>query len=279
MSTPWDVAEGLALLERARAEGSEWALRRTVAVYARVVGGVPVPHGSGVLLRIAKATFLVSASHVLFDRKNPDERELFITSGLPGSAFTSLGGLDVKASHDQDDVDVAFVRLSPEVESAMAEHREFVQMDELDLCRNAEQGLYGVVGFPQSYSTRDHAAKTIEPRAIYIGAARCDPVPDLFTPGVSIALWHQHVGIDEDGSAQRVPDLYGVSGCGIWRMITSDVIERRQPWTPSSLRLTGIEHSVLPNRHIKGILMSYVIASIRREHSDLRSAIDLYRPT
>ena len=68
------------------------------------------PPGSGVLVRVADAALLVSASHVFFDKQDPDARELYITSGLPDSTFVSLGGLDVKASHDQKDVDIAFVR-------------------------------------------------------------------------------------------------------------------------------------------------------------------------
>ena len=43
------------MLERARADGTNWALRRTAAIYARVVGVNPVPHGSGVRVLLVAA--------------------------------------------------------------------------------------------------------------------------------------------------------------------------------------------------------------------------------
>src|ERR1043166_4545230 len=101
----WRSDAGRAFLERLREEGRPWMLDRTVAIYTLVDGGVPVLHGSGILLRIADANFLLSAAHVLEEGADEDTL-LLVTQGTPGSGFVPLSGVEIQHTENKEDVDI-----------------------------------------------------------------------------------------------------------------------------------------------------------------------------
>ncbi len=264
----------LKLVEQWLLDAREWMLARTVPILAWARDGLPVLQGSGILLKVADAGFLVSAAHVLTDVVR-DGRGLFI--GLAdGVDILSLEGLDTQVSTDERDIDVAFVRLPPELDGRISQHRPFLRLDQVDTARRSpEKGLYIVAGFPRRDTQTDGSRRVIDAKPFCLSTTLYDGDWDDFTVGTSIVLSYTRMVIDERGDLARPPPLEGVSGCGIWR-----VVGEHHPtpghWDVTSIRLAGIEHSVV-GPVIKGLLAFRLVDWIRQNHPDLAPAIDRAR--
>jgi len=253
----------------------EWMLDRTVPIYAWARGGLPVLEGSGVLLKIADAGFLVTAAHVV-DVVVKDGRGLFL--GLAdGEDIVDLGGLEVQVSHDQRDIDVAFMRLPVGMVDVVGKHRAFLRLDQVDTVRRPpEAGVYIVAGYPRQDSRADGEAGVIHSKAFCLSTSLHDRELVNFTVGKSIALSFTSQWVIEDsGERVRAPALPGISGCGIWRMVAK---QHPSPghWDTSFIRLAGIEHGIA-GPAIKGLLAFRLVDSVRQSHPDLASAIELVR--
>ena len=95
--------------------------------------------------------------------------------------------------------------------------------------------------------------------------------------GTTIAIqFHDHYDTSS-GEPIRPPEMRGISGGGIWRILAESDLARGV-WDPSMIRLAAIEHRVLSrngrNEAIMGVLIRRVIATIREAHPDLRQTID-----
>src|ERR1041384_7022867 len=88
-----------------------WIWDRTVALYFRTETGRPTMKGSGVLLKIADAAFILSAAHVL---KHAEEMELQIGPMSHGSRLIRPDDAQVGINKNLDDVDIGFIRRSEE---------------------------------------------------------------------------------------------------------------------------------------------------------------------
>lgn len=266
-------AELLATTQRITREAEDWVLERTVPLYARTSTGDPVPHGTGILLRIADASFVVSASHVLHE---PDRELLAATAH--GGKFLSLGGHTFQHTEDQRDIDIGFMRLNADLDEAIGKTKSFLRLDQVELCPPAEDDWLLVVGFPGQLSNTDTARMIIAPNPWCFSGSVCMEPLASFTEGVSIAVSLPKEIYDETGEPSRVPALKCISGCGIWRVMSRrDAV--RGNWTVDSIRLVGIEHTVLERKAVKGVLATHVISAIRAKHRDLAPAIDLLRQT
>lgn len=260
------------LAERLMHEAREWMLARTVPILAWAPGGLPVLEGSGVLLKIANAGFILSAAHV-FAGVIKDGRGLAI--GLVnGVNILRLDGLEVQVSDDQRDVDVAFLRLPPEVDMRISQHRPFVRLDQVDTARRPpKKGMYIVAGFPRGQTQADGERRVIDSKPYCLTTPLYEGDLVNFTEGKSIALAYTGQVIDENGELARAPALLGISGCGIWRMVGEDHPTPGH-WDVTSIRLAGIEHGIV-GRAIKGLLAFRVLEMIRKAHPDLAPAIDV----
>lgn len=253
----------------------EWMLDRTVPIYAWAHGGLPVLEGSGILLKIADAGFLVTAAHVV-DGVVKDGRALFMGMA-DGEGIVNLGGLDFQVSDDQRDVDVAFTRLPPGIVDVVGKHRAFLRLDQIDTARRPPAaGVYIIAGYPRGDSRADGDAGLIHSKAFCLSTTLHEGELANFTVGSSIALsFLSPWVIQDDGERIRAPALQGISGCGIWRMVSE-----RHPtpghWDTTSIRLAGIEHGIV-GKAIKGLLAFRLVDYIRQNHPDLAPAIELVR--
>lgn len=237
----------------------------------------PVFEGSGVLLKIAETAIVLSAGHVLEAAK---EAALLLGPMTGGSRFVPLPG-PFQVSRDQDAVDVGFARLPGDVAAKLAEYeKRFLRLNELEFVKEPSAGFYSVVGFPKIVNTPNYSTRVIDVMPFNYGTFLCVEPPDIFKPGTSIAVrWTANSITTHDGDPVRMPELGGISGCGMWRLYGSEDCERLDFWDPSWIRLSGIEHRVSPKKWIKGTLIRRVIELIRHDYADLRPSIDLTMPT
>ena len=254
------------LHKRFQAEAVPWIERRTVVIFKQAEGGAPVPEGTGVLLQVADRHFLVTAAHAL---KVWREMSLIIPLG-DGT------GIDIRSSRaeltrDQRDADFALVPLTdPMVERLLAASKDFVRLAEVDVSGDEPAfGIHAVFGYPLELSKVDEGWRISD--AIYYPTT-ITKLPDV-DHGLSIVLDIHPEIVDSDGDRSRLPDLHGISGCGIWRLhLKGDDIES---WSEERIRLVGIEHTVLPNRWIRGARIRHVIAGVASQFPDLERCVAL----
>ncbi len=272
------VERELKARERMKSVGHPWMLARTVGIYALVPGGRPVPHGSGVLLRIADASFVVSAAHVLL---GGDSAEILLAPSIAESRLlVSLGQLKVHATRDTENYDVGYVHLPDTTVRELGSTVEYVRLSDITFEEPPPMGIYGVIGYPQHQVHFNALENKVQARPLFYGGPLFGAATDALVPGLSIAI---RVEMNEtstgDGDRARFPELRGISGCGIWRL---GVPGRDPPpderWEASQIRLAGIEHAVIETsvhttRAIKGTLIKQTIQLIVGGHPELRRAI------
>jgi hypothetical protein len=130
---------------------------RTLIKYHRLINGVGPdqrldPIGSGLLIQVGKAHFLITAAHVLDE--NTQAKEDFcnlVTYGqrhpviLKGESFRTT--IAKGKTRDADPLDVGFVKLSEEMVAQIGEDR-FLSSLNVDLNDKGESAaLYGAFGY------------------------------------------------------------------------------------------------------------------------------------
>jgi hypothetical protein len=235
--------------------------------------------GSGVLLKIADAAFILSAAHVL---KHAEEMELQIGPMSHGSRVIRPDDAQIWIHKDLDEVDIGFVRLSEATANELSIHKSFIRMDSLDLrVSDPCSGAYTFLGFPAQYNSPNYDKKEITPLPIHY---LCNPLlnaPEahagtsvLFqvTKNTVILSDSQNSLIEE----QRIPELNGISGCGMWRLFgVEDRVNRLDQWQPSWIRLVGIEHGWVRGKWVKGTFVRHAISLIANTYPELRTSIQL----
>lgn len=252
------------LLRRA----TNWIFEHTVGIYFQMAGGDPVPWGSGVLLRIADASFVLSASHVL---KRASEATLRLAPSVEGSRFVTISSLDLQRSKDTEHLDIGWMRLSEDDSQKLAIHKRFLRMSHLDTEQRMSEGAYVVAGYPVELTKVDKNEITAN-RFSYL--TNLAPVENEI-PGVTLGLsFKSSILRHEDGTdTARMPSLGGISGCGIWRVWADSQGNPIGRWDTSWIRLAGIEHAVTSRRSIRGTIIGHMLGMIARSYPELLPSI------
>lgn len=230
--------------------------------------------GSSVLISFAEARFLVTANHVLSRRQNNTlfvgvSPEIVEVTGQ-SIALCTTGA----QSETEDHVDIGIVRLEGEAWASVSS-RSFASWPELDvrppvLARQS----YALTGFPYSYNKKmvEHLRlNAIAYKAIGLEctevAYQCvgrNPTTNLMVGFDRNAMWGEQ-GI------KTAPDLYGVSGSGLWRF------GRRVRDATSAPLLSAIAiewQKKGRNRHVLGTRMPVVIEAMVNTYDDVRAFVD-----
>jgi hypothetical protein len=268
-------------LQRATTDAAEdFVARRTVLV------GVFDPNfecgirrGTGTCILIGGRYLIATAAHLFVDL--PESSRV----GVMPLTTTPSGDILLAAAHnhcggrDRDEVDVAWL----ELEEAPARQlgRDFLTLDGLEPHYDGVAGepLFSY-GFPdevkitpkangqsdiefavQSYSTVVLAPASIDP------SFRPDPAFDIFARYSTRAV----EGRLPEGRVPKLPGAPGLSGGGFWRIS----VNRAGIWTPSDLRLVGIEHAWQPeDEWFRATKVCHWLRLVADDHPDLRAMIN-----
>jgi hypothetical protein len=257
----------------------EWIWERTVGLYFKAPGGNPVLQGTGVLLQVADICFVLTASHVL---KKSKDMEIQIGPMAKGSRMIRVLECQIVYSNDENDMDVGVMRISADAALLLKEHKSFLRMDSLDLRTSTLcAGRYCILGFPQQINITDYERKEIDAKHFHYMSRVLD-LPDEGRP--QITIWfkishHTVTSLDSETSTEedvRMPELGGISGCGMWRLYgVEDKIHRLDQWEPSWIRLVGIEHAWVRGKRIKATFVKHVVDLIAYSCPELRSSIEV----
>jgi hypothetical protein len=207
--------------------------------------------GTGVLLQVADAHFLVTAGHVADCLADPGIT-LSLGSPVDGERvihletirWVSSGELG-KANRERDAADVAVVALEPHVVARLPSRLRFTSLAEIDPRPGTGRAEFVLVGYPLAMGTRNASQKYIATPPLALGVTRRRAPTNVALPfdrRANFALGYQpDRAFEADGTVTSVPDLEGISGCGVWRYLRSDRDIAR--FDVDRVRLVGIETS------------------------------------
>lgn len=249
--------------------------------------------GSGTLLAIADAKFVVTAAHVLVHAK-----EFGMTIGVSGGAdnsLTALSGNWIVTSAETgdnklDERDIAVYRLDEHQIRRLSE-ASFVRIADISFERDLSNGYFIVSGFPAMWSTSsDSNESMIRSRMLHYGTYTFtgaltglngyNAERHVLLDATPRAL-HDHEGNmtsfrTRSGHWADMPrDLAGVSGCSVWMIgdLNLDITQ----WNSQSARIVGLETGVFERAGaIKVTRWNAVLSILHAAYPDTRRAIELY---
>jgi hypothetical protein len=237
--------------------------------------------GSGVLLRTENHFFLITAAHVLDENQASGQTfQDLVTYGsnklliLKGDSFRST--VPPGKTRDDDKIDIGFIKLEQHMVDQIGTDR-FWPSSDVDLDDVGQPGfLYGALGYPAEMNrlTEVDSIKPINPTPFnYTTEFRPPNVYKKFK-----ASTDTHVLLTASNKKSRlpggrkgkIPDLRGMSGGGIWRLLGRHnlPIER-----PKLLAIIIESHANKPYGGILGTRMSFIFSAMRRVYPELEKEL------
>lgn len=272
MAWPKETVEELK--RREWSEGRRWIEQRTVFV-CELAGGDPVPLFTAVLLRVADRHFAITAGHCLKDWGKSRYVIGVRKSGLAAEVqddevmdWVDLTTVQAEIPTDPT-MDFALIPLTEEMASNLSRFRSFVRISEVDV-RGDEPpaGHYAILGYPLELRKRA-AARWICDAIFYPTAPTSVGDRD---PSTTIALFLDVEHTDEDGDRARLPELKGISGCGVWRLHTKG--DDPRTWSVDRIRFVGIEYGYV-KAAILGVRALHVMGGIATQFPELEPCLKL----
>lgn len=172
---------------------------------------------SGVLFQIGVEHFVITASHKL--RKFiATDRLLMIPAGAPNGKPAFLHKSTIYGI-DECSVDVAVITLDTEAVDALSQSHRFLRLLDIDLSPTASEGFYLLSGFPAEWAQQKINAEQMGGlhflSGLYKGQVESTEKPDIHIV-LGYQQWGLGMGLTE---SKALPDLSGMSGCGIWKVV------------------------------------------------------------
>ena len=237
--TDGERARNAELIARAEALSLR-QLKVTVPIYQGDSHDKPEIVGSAVLLALSGLRFLVTAGHV-FDRISGAplsagvSPELLRVAGLP-TRLRSIG----TTKPQEDKIDIGIMRVEGNPWEAL-EPGKFLGWHELDLRVPVLAGhTYSLVGFPNSVNRDAVKGDRIRAGAYRMAGLECGPAAYNATrtdPQTNLMIGFDKNAMWAVDGKRNAPDLYGSSGCGLWRYGR----KLRDAATPPKLSAIAIE--------------------------------------
>jgi hypothetical protein len=230
--------------------------------------------GSGVLIALGEATFLLSAAHVLDERNQGTW--IFGPNGLLPLTGECLFSSIPSEGRDADKLDVGAVRLSDDLARALGELRILTAYD-LDLDDRAfvdspPSKQYLVVGYPASKAKprRQTRRLTVETFVLTATALAREQYKRLEVDDFShLALSFDQRKVTNVDGRVTAPHLYGVSGGGIWTLGRTIDAEGQD----ARLAAIGTEWHQGPTKAILGTRVALFTEMIRDHCPTLTASI------
>lgn len=245
----------------------------TTPLFSSGLGGRPELVASGVILQVAAARLLITASHVATD--------------WPGFAIVASDKLSIVAGHwttlrtigsepgtTADKADISIIRLEPELADRIP-RREILQLTDVDWDSPViGRDPFLLSGYPERRNRGGLRADTFRARAytlllhdaneVLYAAVGADPVASAVLPFEPSEVWT----IDGQVTA---PNLQGISGGGLWRIPIND-----GPLGNTRLAAIAVEqHPKGRHRHVLATRIRGILRAIHDLHPDLRAALEL----
>jgi len=251
-----------------------------------------VQYGTGTLLRIGEAHFLITAAH-LFDL-NASEVGLYISDYTPpksnyvvplGRIRVVRGKLPFDGGVFGDDppiLDVAVIPLGDDI-IAQIPNRKWLNMGHIDTDGEDVAGRYLLCGYPTELTATNVAEQVVTYRLPMVYSTEIYQGP-ISTFRTYDKRFHFLLCVPIDGAVPiagstrpRANRIQGISGCSVWRTVGSS--SDRTNWTPAEAKVVGVQSSEYSDRKVaKCIRWSVVLSIIWLFFPEIRELILLGQP-
>jgi hypothetical protein len=262
--------------------------RSTVAFIWPTSEPVPETGGIGVLLHVPPDSyFALTAAHVAEEllRCHHEHKTPFIC-GACGVEVQPIPVDDVRivSSHlgvregNIDLLDTAAIKLSGRMVERLLVHNRFLTLNDVDLSvEGGDESCFYVLGYAikgQPAPDFERMVITRDPFHFCTHLAREEArqlvVYDEYI-GLALAFGPQ-IRRGPTGELEDVPDLNGISGCGIWRL--GPISKPFTEWQPEDAKLVGLEHKVISSPSVMvGTQIKCILQLLLNEYPALADAI------
>lgn len=177
-------------------------------------------HGTGVFIKIGTKYFLFSAAHV-FD----DFEELFIPIEQ-GKTLIKPGGNIIKNNpkndRNSDELDVAILILDNQSVKDLSIDYSFLESSNIEINHSSIDFMsYIVFGYPSSWSKKSYSRNSFH-SIPFIGITKCVSLNEYKKLkrneylNLIVEYDRQNTPNLKSKSISYGPDLFGISGCGLW---------------------------------------------------------------
>jgi hypothetical protein len=279
--TPRDLAERFRAGEIGRkvAGIANNVTEYTYPVYWPDQKGDPEAIGSCVLVVIGEAKFLFSASHVL---KGIYEREVRVAAGdslaVVRGEVTGLFREGAAISSDGDDIDLGAIRLKGDSWD-QAPISGFAKLEDMDIRPGAAtRDCFCLAGYPASKQRNCLVGNDLNASLFRVAGVECKE--DTYkacrrNPEVSLMIGFDKKRIWGPHGMLSAPDVYGMSGSGIWRIGPAINDVRTRPL------LSGIAvewHRSGSAKYILGTRVHLIIEALANRYPIVRDSLIIAIP-
>lgn len=235
--------------------------------FVKIENKTPKSHGSGVFIEVDGVKFLVTAAHVVEGFEN----DIHVRIGK--HRLLSLGGeFTVNATNDRtaDKIDIAILKLNEDTIKSLGDEYVFLQQDNLGINHSyLENPLYTSVGFPASKSKANRYRRDFASKAFVF---LTKPAESIVYDELDCRL-HVNIVVNYDknrvvnhstGEIVTGPDVYGISGSGLWYIPEQTLSEE----TAADIKLVAImtEWPVKNRKYWIGTSIDVVTELIRAKY-------------
>jgi len=268
------------------------AWQSTVAIVI-VCGTELRQFGTGILLRIADQSFIVTAGHVIKDARK-SQNSLCITCS--NCSFVQVHGTWICSAEGQygttkDPFDVAVLPLDSAVVAKLSD-KSFLRLDDISFIDELSDGIFCLFGYPALWSqpsvnTDQHLSLKPFQYTTYAFDGSTNAL-DGYQSRFHLLLSADLLGStdidgkqirfrDRRGLSARFPgDLGGISGCSVWMI--GDVKRPIQEWKREHPRIVGVQTGVYRERQIIKATRWVAVSTLLYEaFPELRSSMMLCR--
>jgi|GEM_PF-6867375 len=246
----------------------------TYPVYWPNQKGDPEAIGTCVLVVIGESKFLLSASHVL---KSIYEREVRVAGGniltVVRGEVTGLFREGAAISSDGDDIDLGAIRLKGD-NWDQAPISGFAKLEDLDIRPGAaSRNCFCLAGYPASKQRNCVVGNDLNASLFWVSGVECqEPTYKACrrNPEVSLMIGFHKKRIWGPNGIHSAPDVYGMSGSGIWR-IGPDIRDMR---TRPLLSGIAVEwHRSGPAKYILGTRVHLIIEALANRYPSVGDSL------
>ena len=263
------------LFTRIAKEAGSAILTSTVPIYRDEENEIGLEFDrTGLLFRIGSERFILTASHGI-EQYLKSKTILYadVSRRMPApiplvKSIFRWTEVDDKAP----DRDIAAIHLNQDTVDQFYPQRRFLTLAECDQLIDPRPALYMVAGFPYDlYQMRPVAHG---PAMFFYGEIEPNPTTENFDSRIHLALKVDGYGrraTDTDFVPDEIPPFKGMSGCGIWRVASSNMRDPNS-WSPSMVRLVAIQNRTREGSHTIGTWLRYTVDRIVDEVPSLKPA-------
>lgn len=246
--------------------------------------------GTGTLLRVADASFLVTAAHVIKEAYNLD-KGLCITAS--NGSFVQVHGNWMCSSEGQhetteDPFDIAALQLDYNIVERLKDNL-FLRLDDVNFEEDLSNGIFCLFGYPSSLSQPSINADTkLILKPFQYATCPYGGQTDMLSgyqsrfhlllganPNETTDINGRHlIFASREGTRLQFPgDLGGISGCSVWMVGAQDVPV--EDW--SKPRVVAVQTSVYSNSQIIKATRWVAVSTLLYEaFPELRPALSLW---